>query len=716
MSESLLEGAGPIDKDQSKDISQMGHPVSGGMMMGSREAGSPYLSMIPQDDVDPEAELSYLGPSSPLPPQGNTQDMYYDDELLQDELAMNFQPQVLPSQARDHIRSVYNRGNYAIGEQKNRESFPYLEGNGYSSFSNQPSVDYPSSYQDSYSLPPPRTSPRPTTNLGLSEDVMDNSLFIGSIPPGGGSSSFSRGYNPPSLDNEDAYSPRPFDIPPQRPHYRDLEPVPHDMRYDYGGQMSYFPDGGVGIGTRNYRNSLMSEPEGWTRSHSLSRNMNFVDTYDMDPARPYGYSALRPQVPTHSSQLSLNEMSLRRDFESMPDFAYSGKLSPHHLPTRDPYADEYEGGGGGYLGRPGMVENHSYMGSLGLLDTEKDLPMPRARSMMYLGTQDDVDYNDSALLDDFHAIRQPAPQDAAPMQSGPEPTWSLRSSLDESALENAARKPDSPVLSHTADSVHSADSSNVAELKQESESENSVSAPADSDSKSWTKVSTRSEGRTPRMDPKFAGKSDSKFGSPSDDQRAPRRSVSPIPEWRSRPNRSPRAQGDRSYAPGLASGPGPDGARSPRPASARSPTFSGSRSPRPRDSRSPQPPSEHHGQRGARYWDGRYWEGDRHAGKAHFQDGNAHPYGEHGQPANARFGGSSRSQGPRDRSPTSERSRSPYPGQAKGSGATEGGYRRDDIPSTYQFACRDFENGICLRGDACKFYHDPKKGRDGGRG
>ena len=99
------------------------------------------------------------------------------------------------------------------------------------------------------------------------------------------------------------------------------------------------------------------------------------------------------------------------------------------------------------------------------------------------------------------------------MQSGPEPTSSLRSSLDESALENAARKPDSPVLSHTADSVHSADSSNVAELKQESESENSVPAPADSDSKSWTKVSTRSEGRTPRMDPKFAGKSDSKFGS-----------------------------------------------------------------------------------------------------------------------------------------------------------------------------------------------------------
>ena len=205
---------------------------------------------------------------------------------------------------------------------------------------------------------------------------MDNSLFIGSIPPGGGSGSFSRGYNAPSLDNEDAYSPRPFDIPPQRPHYRDLDPVPHDLRYDYGGQMSYFPDGGVGIGTRNYRNSLMSEPEGWTRSHSLSRNMNFVDTYDMDPARPYGYSALRPQAPTHSSQLSLNEMGLRRDYESMPDFTYSGKLSPHNLPTRDHYADEYEGGGGGYLGRPGMVENHSYMGSLGLLDTYTGLILP----------------------------------------------------------------------------------------------------------------------------------------------------------------------------------------------------------------------------------------------------------------------------------------------------------------------------------------------------
>ena len=161
-------------------------------MMGSREAGSPYLSMIPQDDVDPDAELSYLGPSSPLATQGNTQDMYYDDELLQDEFAMNFAPQVLPSQAADHIRSVYNRGNYAMGEQKNRESFPYLEGNSYPSFSNQPSVDYPSSYQESYSLPPPRTSPRPTPNLGLSEDVMDNSLFIGSIPPGGGSGSFIR--------------------------------------------------------------------------------------------------------------------------------------------------------------------------------------------------------------------------------------------------------------------------------------------------------------------------------------------------------------------------------------------------------------------------------------------------------------------------------------------------------------------------------------------
>lgn len=690
-------------------------------MMGSREAGSPYLSMIPQDDVDPDAGLSYLGPSSPLATQGNTQDMYYDDELLQDEFAMNFAPQVLPSQAADHIRSVYNRGNYAMGEQKNRESFPYLEGNSYSSFSNQPSVDYPSSYQESYSLPPPRTSPRPTPNLGLSEDVMDNSLFIGSIPPGGGSGSFSRGYNAPSLDNEDAYSPRPFDIPPQRPHYRDLDPVPHDLRYDYGGQMSYFPDGGVGIGSRSYRNSLMSEPEGWTRSHSLSRNMNFVDTYDMDPARPYGYSALRPQAPTHSSQLSLNEMGLRRDYESMPDFTYSGKLSPHHLPTRDHYADEYEGGGGGggYLGRPGMVENRSYMGSLGLLDTEKDMPMPRARSMMYLGTQDDVDYNDSALLDDFRALRQAAPQDAASMQSGTEPTSSHRSSLDESTMENATKKPDSPTLSkadsfNAADSVHSADSLTVAEVKQEAEAEAAAAAPAaasvpaDGDGKAWTKVSTRSDARTPRMDPKLSGKSDSKFGSPSEDQRAPRRSVSPIPEWRSRPNRSPRAQGDRSFAPGA----GPDGTRSPRPAGARSPTFSSSRSPRPRDSRSPQP-GEHHAPRNPRYWDGRYWD-DRHGGKAHFQEGNAHAFGEHGQPGNARFPGNARSHGPRDRSPPSERSRSPYPGQARGSGSSEGGYRRDDIPSTYQFACRDFENGICLRGDACKFYHDPKKGRNGG--
>lgn len=30
----------------------------------------------------------------------------------------------------------------------------------------------------------------------------------------------------------------------------------------------------------------------------------------------------------------------------------------------------------------------------------------------------------------------------------------------------------------------------------------------------------------------------------------------------------------------------------------------------------------------------------------------------------------------------------------------------------YRFPCRDFEKGVCSRGAACKFYHDPAKGRN----
>ena len=749
MSESLLEGADPSDKDQSKDIPQMGHPVSGGIMMGSRETGSPFLSMIPQDDIDPGAELSYLGPSAPLASHENTQDLYCDDELLQDDFSMNFQPQVLPSQTADHIRSVYNRGNYAMIEQSRCDATPYLEGNSYSNFPNQPSVDYPSSYQESFSLPPPRTSPHPAPNLGLSEDVIDNSLFIGSIPPGGGGGSFSRGYNTPSLDNEDAYSPRPFDLPPQRSHYRDLDPMSRNMRYDYGGQMSYFPDGGVGIGSRSYNRSLLSEPEGWTRSHSLSRGMNFVDTYDVDPVRPYGYNALRPQVPGHSSQLSLQEMGLGREYESMPDFAYSGKLSPHALPARDPYGEEYDYGA---LERPRMVENRSYMGSLGMLDTEREMPMPRARSMMYLGTQEDGEYAESSLLDTLKIDRQPVVQEPSmPSESvlAPSAAGGLAGSLDDSA-ENPGRKADSPSRSSldagAADSVPSMESSAAAESKPESEStarkdvsaEPSATTPSaasamnsrdsmnskdsadssnplesldrkDVDAKTWTKSASRSDARTPRMDPKLSPKSDAKFGSPGDSRRFGRRSASPLDDWRSRPTRSPRAQGPQN-APGDRAYPS-QGARSP---------VSGSRSPRLRSSRSPQPFVDH-AARSSRPWEGgehhsggssRYNEGERHSGKSHFQEGNAHAYGEHAQTSTPnRFGAGGRSQGPRDRSPTAERSRSPYPGQSKGSGSNEGGYRRDDIPSTYQFACRDFENGICLRGDSCKFYHDYRKGR-----
>ena len=30
---------------------------------------------------------------------------------------------------------------------------------------------------------------------------------------------------------------------------------------------------------------------------------------------------------------------------------------------------------------------------------------------------------------------------------------------------------------------------------------------------------------------------------------------------------------------------------------------------------------------------------------------------------------------------------------------------------TKKSPCRDFENGVCSRGDACKYYHDPAKGK-----
>ena len=45
---------------------------------------------------------------------------------------------------------------------------------------------------------------------------------------------------------------------------------------------------------------------------------------------------------------------------------------------------------------------------------------------------------------------------------------------------------------------------------------------------------------------------------------------------------------------------------------------------------------------------------------------------------------------------------SPRPGQEEDHEKKHGKYR---------FPCRDFEKGVCSRGAACKFYHDPAKGR-----
>ena len=617
MSESLLDRGTPNDMDRQGEIPQIALHAPGRNPIGSTDNKGTYLSMIPPDDLGMDLNLSYLESSAPLSSQANNQDPYLDDDVLQEEYSANFQRQVPRSMVADHIRSVYSKSTYGNVGKGLREGSPFLEGSSYSNLSNRSSVDFSSSYPESHSVPRAVNSPHPPYNPRLSEEAGDDGLFIESMPAIANDNYVNRMYGGPSLDVDDSFSPRPFDLSQQYPFYPEGDPINPDLRRNVGGSMGFFRDGGVGIGARSYHRSLINEPDGWARSRSLSRNMDSMGGYGLGQVSHASYNSLRPSSIQHASQNTLNDMGLGMEYGSLHDLSFSGKVTPHHVASFEHIPTDY-GTNHGYLGRRDMPTNRSYMDSLGLLE-ESELPMARAKSMMYLGEEDDIDYGSSMPYDGYYLASQSRLQESTLSQENLPPLQKNRAdppSKPESKAESKVEsKGESKSESKTESKTEPKESrkETVSEMKTPKLDPNSK--PADALTPSPAESATE-----PKTDPSYEKREQK-------DSKQSRGSTSPNPEWHYRTSRSPQPFSEQS--------------KSPRPQL--------------------------------------------------YQERSKSPFSE-------------RSKSPKPSQSYHERSKSPR-------SPSEGDRARVMVHGKYRFACRDFEKGVCSRGAACKFYHDPAKGR-----
>ena len=357
--------------------------------MDSNEDGSNGKARKMPIDLQMDLSLPYMDESGPLEGDLEPNDPYVDDILLQDDIAGSYPHQLQGITGADTIRSVYNKGAFNAF-RRGQEGAPYLESSSYSNL-NGMGPEYPGSYPETHSVP--RSLDSPHIGSGLPEEGDDDGLFIESMPEIANDNFVSKRYGQSSLGEPlrepplagPRASPRPYDMPPVRhgSFIRDDEPFPPDMHRGRStqsyGSLSVFRDGGVSVGSRNYLRSAMTpmEEDGWTRSQSLSRNMDSL-----------GYQRV---FPSRSSFSTLRSNSLSRSGVELPlgDYEYPARLtsrvaSMERLPN-DPGSREY-------FSARGMPQNRSYVDSLGVLEREDALPMSRARSMMYLSGEDELDY------------------------------------------------------------------------------------------------------------------------------------------------------------------------------------------------------------------------------------------------------------------------------------------------------------------------------------
>ena len=335
-----------------------------------------------QTDLSAVMSVPKFEPNTPQTTRFVDEDPYLDDDLLQDDLAGSYQYHLPKPVVSESTRQPYDQGSYTNLLRQSQDASGAMEGANYHAFSSRSSVDY-SSYPESHSVPRALNGGVPGYSTGFQDEVDDDGLFIETMPAIANDRYVKRKYGSPmgsmgsvgslggSLGDSlgDSIlsphrSPHPLDPPPRRsPLYDDdhfpAQPYP---------SISVFRDGGVGVG-RSYRHSPLAAHEDpkWNRAYSLSRNLD----------------ELGGKYPMRSSSFS------RSPKEYGDGYGYMGdRLPPHRVSSMERMPTEL-GGPRGYGSRV-LPHNHSFLDSVGFSDRD-DLPLARARSMLYLGEDDDAE-------------------------------------------------------------------------------------------------------------------------------------------------------------------------------------------------------------------------------------------------------------------------------------------------------------------------------------
>jgi hypothetical protein len=204
-------------------------------------------------------------------------------------------------------------------------------------------------------------------------------------------------------------SPRPYDpVPHRHPSaFRDEDYNTPDLNHGVGsqayGSFSNFREGPSGL-NHSYHPNNISENDEWNRTRSLSRNMDALEG-------PYNYPHYSRNSYTnlaHSPQSGMNDMGYGYndyDMVGYHDMPYGGRVPPHRVASMEVMSADY-GNNRGFMSRS-LPHNRSFMDSLGMLERDSDLPLSRAKSMMYLGEEDYDNY----------AMSRPTRADAFPPHS-----------------------------------------------------------------------------------------------------------------------------------------------------------------------------------------------------------------------------------------------------------------------------------------------------------
>lgn len=350
-----------------------------------------YKTMYPASTLNLNSNMNGREGSSSFQMEDLFKDPYCDDDILQDDLNNSFSSQLNKGMINDSYRRSYNKGSFSNFKHMTQDGYSFVEGNSYNTLPNRSSIDYSSGIGDGYNSGMPLQSPHQMPSQ--TGEFYDDGLFIESMP------SISNGIYPRSYRNGDSLlsprtrSPAPYDRSSHRhnSYYHDDDFTP-DLHPSYGNQsyssLSIFRDGGVGVGRSYQQNPLMDDH--WIRTQSVSSNMNSLgnttnsNTYSNNPYSRASYNSLRSSSLSHPHQ-TMNESGLMMNDYNDPGYRgdiYSNHVTPHRVASmeRIPNYDNRYYSSRGYPSS--LFDTH---------DRDIDMPMSRARSMMYLGDESNLD-------------------------------------------------------------------------------------------------------------------------------------------------------------------------------------------------------------------------------------------------------------------------------------------------------------------------------------